>query len=100
MVNYNQYDHIDLTEEETKIALYKAKREKDAKLKLTEYANKVNSVPEVFKFTYDEAYSFYRAKLRGMVGRDFILTDEQEAIFGILCEHFNSGIEENTSKQR
>lgn len=94
MVNFNQYDNIELSDEETKIALYNAKREKAGKLAEKEYWKKVSAAPEVLKLSYDEAYSYYRAKLKSIIGKDFTLTDEQENIFSILCEHFTSNEDE------
>ena len=94
MVNYNQYDHIELTDEEIKISLYHAKREKAAKIAEQEYWKKVNAEPYILKFSFDEAYAYYRSKLKSIIGKDFKLTDEQENIFSILCEHFISDTEE------
>lgn len=79
------YDHIELTEEETAAAIHDAKSKKAARLKEIEYAKKI-SAPKVYpKFDYETLKSYVLKKHPG-----YIVDDSNREIFETLCLYFSN----------
>ncbi|MFZ4413202.1 MAG: hypothetical protein ACOYOV_08985 [Bacteroidales bacterium] len=87
MVNYEEYDHVELTEEELKIAIYNAKKIKDGKLKEIAHWKKVNA--PLIKMNYDENYNYFLNKAKSMIP-GFKLDENNTEIFTLLCEYFSN----------
>jgi DNA replication protein DnaC len=87
-VNYNAYDHIELTEEELKIILYNAKKAKAGKLKEAEYWKKVTTENQIQVMGYTETLVFYQKKLKEMY-TEFVFDEYNEKIFEKLCLYFS-----------
>lgn len=87
-VNYNAYDHIELTEEELKIILYNAKKAKAGRIAQAEYWKKVNSENKIQIMGYTETLIYYEKKLKEMYPA-FILDEYNQKIFEKLCIYFS-----------
>lgn len=88
-MNYNEYDHIELTDEELKIILYNAKKIKAGKIAEAEYWKKVKETSEVKVMNYNETFDYYIKKAQKTI-TDFVLNEQNKEIFSKLCEYFSS----------
>lgn len=87
-VNYNAYDHIELTEEELKILLYNAKKAKAGKLKEAEYWKKVTTENQIQIMGYTETIIHYEKKVKEMFP-EFVFDKYNREIFERLCLYFS-----------
>lgn len=82
LVDLDLYNHIELTEEEIKMALFEARLKKDGQIKLSEYAKKVNRTIEYITFTAEEVFEMVKHL------PDFTLDEFNSEIILNLCYYF------------
>lgn len=78
------YNHIELSEQEIKEILYNARKAKAGKIAEIEYLKKLNSPKEYPKLNYDQLRAYVLSE-----NPDYILDDDNEAIFEMLCMYFS-----------
>jgi len=97
------YDHIELTEEETNAAIYAAKKFKDAKIREAEYRKKIFEKPVYQKWGFEELDRNVRIKhnvcdienseliekLKSQKIEPYILDDHNRDEYTALCQYFS-----------
>lgn len=83
----NEYDHIELTQQEIDKALYLLKREKHFKQKNIEYANEVKREPTYLKFTSEKFVDYLKWKDQTL-GLKFRRNEFNRELFKDLCDYF------------
>jgi hypothetical protein len=88
----DSYSHIDLTEDEYRVAIIEAKRKKEALLKTKEMERRAEEnrkmlTSKYWSFDQTKKYMIYRAEK--LFNGKFKLDEHNESIFNLLCHYFS-----------
>lgn len=90
------YKHIDLTEDEMTEAVIEAKRKKEAILKAEERRRQEEENRKLFtnsQWSFEQTKSFMLYRSNQLYGGDFILDENNTAIFNLLCYYFSDDMQ-------
>lgn len=92
----DSYSHIQLSEDELRVALIEAKRKKEALLKKKEFEQRAEENRRRLTetgWTYEQTRSFMLYRANTLFGNEFKLDEYNEPVFNLLCHYFSNSKE-------
>lgn len=89
----DNYSHIELSEDELRVALIEAKRKKEALLKKKEFEQRAEENRRRLTetgWTYEQTRAFMLHRADTLFGSEFKLDQYNEPVFDLLCHYFSN----------